>query len=951
MAEYGRDHIGRANSMFTAKVDPEDEFSLEWIGLNKSCSVIPRRALDYIDAHHYQLDSSPVDEFGRFKTIEWADQPDWFNPEDHARGWIPLYRDEDYRRGAWAKQTTAYMPVIGPLTDGLWRLADLSAELVRNDVIYFQDLMEEICLGKIYDDETYLPALFDIDRVNARYSSEMGVHRMVMDARRSVLNNLGHISWWMAGTGGDWMRGLTNEVVQKVLDLDLMTDEKRGYLISVNRDWKNLNFPLLLRHNVPLYFVWGLFESRDPRFKRLDPGIMGEYLARGDERLIEDLWHDDLPMIFREYEAPARYDRYLQLKIDPYARARNPLPVESEDSGPIEYWIIDFQYWTRRRLADDEKAEDLHKLYQHVVVQSKSEQITRVIFQRFNRKPRNEILTRYGDLMEEDVQEQDSSMVRERFKGRCAPLYGQCFDSETGVERHGPITKDDPEEVVARYEHQMLLDPPPGPLGSRLMSSAPITRSDESRYDATGYGREVGSRVTSPHSNHSSERREYDSSEPMAYAVGWVQAMAADDWSDQVDRYVVNRNGRRPLARTISSNSEGYDDARSHFSVPNSSREGSDYGLTLDSPRRSASPPRRGRTVYPIRAPTPPPFQRRLSGGQLMAEIEDRRAGWLNVLADWGRPATFEGSLWHVPMGYSWNQDVLQHGYLIIGEAAEFRLRFQVVTNAAIRFPRHVLEVAMERGIQFAIGFKASDCARFRPKDDDEDMSRLVTKAIVDLRAKGPRLEDSPSLPIIYRQYRGNMGKIGRSPQARALIVRGGAASWLMRAFVGMGLVKKVLEGPSVQVTVHHAGANDSADVNCIDISWDDVSEGDYEAVFGYIQAGTPDQDKYLFPTDEMVEEFSDHYYREWNPFCDRTFRHIKDELDAGKGKARTRAEWKHYFQSTNRGTYKPQMVVNRMFIDEGMARLREALQWTSWNKKRISDIARDIPAQFRNDF
>ncbi|KAJ7879880.1 hypothetical protein B0H13DRAFT_1630550 [Mycena leptocephala] len=335
-----------------------------------------------------------------------------------------------------------------------------------------------------------------------------------------------------------------------------------------------------------------------------------------------------------------------------------------------------------------------------------------------------------------------------------------------------------------------------------------------------------------------------------------------------------------------------------------------------------------------------------------MAEIEDQRAGWLNVLADWGRPATFEGSLWRIPMGYSWNPDVLQHGYLIIGEAAEFRrLRFQVVTNSAIRFPRHVLEVAMERGIEFAISFKAPDCARFRPKDEDEDVSHFVTKAIVDLRAKGPRLEDSPSLPIIYRQYRGNMGKLARSPQARALIVRGGGASWLMRAFVGMGLVKKVLEGPSVQVTVHHAGANDSADVNCIDVSWDDVSEGDYEAVFGYIHAGTLERDRYLFPTDKMVEEFSDHYYREWNPFCDRTFCHIKDELNAGKGKVRTRSEWKHYFQSTNRGTYKPQLVVNHMFIDEGMARMREALQWTSWNKKRISDIAHDIPAQFQNDF
>ncbi|KAJ7844989.1 hypothetical protein B0H13DRAFT_1647694 [Mycena leptocephala] len=828
--------------MFTAKVDLEDEFSLEWIGVNKSCAVIPRGALNFIDSYHHQMDDSPVDEFGRFVDMEWADQPDWYNPEDHARGWIPLARDDDQRRGAWAKQTRLLMPVIGPMSDGKWRLPEMTRDLMKSDVVYFQDLMEEICLGKLYDDETYLPALFDVERISARYSTESEVHRMVTDARRAILSNLGHISWWMAGTGGGWMEGLSNEVVQKVLDLELMTDEKRGYLFSVNRDWKSINFLLLLQHNVPFFFVWGLFESRDPRYRRLDPGVMGQYLARGDRRLIEDLWHDDIPIVNSEFEAPARYDRFLQLKIHPYARPRNPLPMETENSGTIEYWVVDFQHWARRRLAEDEDAKELHKIYHHVVVQSKSEQVTWVIFQRFFRKPLNEVLHRDSEIMDEDVPEPNLVTIRERFKGRCAPLYGQCFDPETGVERHGPITKDDP-----------------------------VERSE---------------------------------------------------------------------------------DARSYYSLPNSSREGSPYGQTLASPRRSASPPPRGRTVYPIRAPTPPLYRRRLSGGEAMAELEDRRAGWLNGFADWGRPATFEASLWRVPMGYSWNPDVLQYGYLIIGEAAEFRLRFQVVTNTAIRFPRHVLEVAMERGIQFSIGFKNADRARFRPRDDnDEEMSRLVTKAIVDLRSKGPRLEDSPSLPVIYRQYRGNMGTIGRSPQARALITRGGAASWLMRAFVGMGLVRKVMEGPSVQVTVHHAGANDSADVNCVDVSWDDVSEGDYEAVFGYIQGGTPEQDKYLFPTDEMVEEFSDHYYREWNPFCDRTFRHIKDELDDGKGKARTRSEWKHYFQSSNRGTYKPKLVVNRIFVEEGLARLRDALQYSSWNKKRICDIARDIPAAFQHDF
>ncbi|KAJ7602223.1 hypothetical protein DFH06DRAFT_1024106 [Mycena polygramma] len=233
----------------------------------------------------------------------------------------------------------------------------------------------------------------------------------------------------------------------------------------------------------------------------------------------------------------------------------------------------------------------------------------------------------------------------------------------------------------------------------------------------------------------------------------------------------------------------------------------------------------------------------------------------------------------------------------------------------------------------------------------DEEVPRIVTKAVVDLRSKGPRLESATTVTAVYRQYRANLAKVGDSPQARSLITRGGASSWIMRAYIGLGLVRRVFQGPSVQVTVHHMGANDSADDRCLDLTWDDVSDGDYEAIFGFIPGSTAELDTYLYPTDEMLEEYSDHYYREWNPFCDKTFQKIKAELDEGRGKCRTRSEWRRYFQSSNRGTFKPSFVADRAFIEEGLERLKGTLQMESWNKRRVSDIARDMPAQFRVDF
>jgi hypothetical protein len=105
------------------------------------------------------------------------------------------------------------MPVVGPI-EGEWRLANLASELVKNDVTYFQELMEDLCAGTLHDEETFLPPLFDVERIGWKFSSEIEVHKMVMDVRRSVLGNLGYIAWWMAATAGRWMVGLSVEVTE-----------------------------------------------------------------------------------------------------------------------------------------------------------------------------------------------------------------------------------------------------------------------------------------------------------------------------------------------------------------------------------------------------------------------------------------------------------------------------------------------------------------------------------------------------------------------------------------------------------------------------------------------------------------------------------------------------------------------------------------------------------------
>ncbi|KAK7053879.1 hypothetical protein R3P38DRAFT_3171218 [Favolaschia claudopus] len=799
MSELPRYPNGRIRRLFTQLIDPEDEVTDEWVGINGVCSNIPSNALDYSARLHYQDQYSAMDEFGRYLTIEWADQPDWYNLRYHARGWIPLAKEDDLKRGAWARSTRTHLELEGPDANGQWAIAEADRREVEADLRFFRSLLEDLGESPLMDLEAHIqvPTLFEYNRLGSAHNSQSEVHELVMEARRSMLEHMGWISWWTESIPG-WRDGVPPSAIRDVEDLELSTYAKTGYLFQLGQVYKSVNFGLLVRKEVPFYYMWSSLEMMNKRLARLDPRLIEEWYREKETNEVKDLWVEDIPMQFAPFDHATHYDEFLQLKIDPYCRPRNPLPTPGDD-GDLDFNMIDRQGWKRRPLAFDESPEDLHRLYHHVVVQSRSRRCTTVIFQRFHPKPHREILTASGDVEMEEVRRwEEESVIHERFKCLCAPKLGEKFDTETGVEREEALNEFSPVERVAKVEHERKLDMPVLALGSHLIfaTDSPILNVDPKEYDATEYGRSLGPRVTSPHSDHSSERREYDSSEPMAYETGWVRAMARDNWGDSTDRYMEKRNGKKPQVTLEDRIGDRYEDALDNYSV---SSGGGGYPRPV-TPHLGTTPPERGSISFPIRQSTPPRFRRDPARGEYLPEVMDRRATWLNEFVDWGRIYTYEGALWRVNLEEGWNPDVLERGYLLINEDAEFRLRFQIIANPAIRFPRHVLEVALERGIPFVIGYKRADCDIFRPKRSDEDFNPGVAKALADSRARGSRITSSPSVKTMYGEYQRILGRIAEMPQARSLILRGGLTSWIMRSYVGLGLVRRALKGPVMPV-------------------------------------------------------------------------------------------------------------------------------------------------------
>ncbi|KAJ7503875.1 hypothetical protein B0H11DRAFT_2222489 [Mycena galericulata] len=463
------DSTGRVARLFTTPVNPGDENSLEWIGINKSCESIPPKALDTIDDLSYRSDETAIDEFGRFLVGEWVDQPDWYRPETPARGWIPLFDpndSEDTRPARWARDTKSKLPVV-EVEPGKFRLEQGIILTARADLIKYRTIQEEVAEHEFYDAEIPSPPLYDIERLELIFDSELEVQRMAMEAKRALLDIWGHLSWWAASVPS-WSFGMDRGVVESMFSMQLDHFRRRGYLISVYRDWPAAGFAHWTENHVPFYFVWGLFEARDPRFARLNPRIIRKYLATVEEHDVVGLWSDDIPEIAEDLDEAARYDKYLQLKIHPHSRPRVPVPFVTEISGDIEYFVIDFQHWGRRPLSAGEHWTDLDILYHHIAVQSRSAQVTRVIFHRFHPKPKATIMSHAGMIEEERNTEPNLSIIRERFKGRCAPRRGQIFDVETGVERRKPLGEDSTMNDVEDERERETLLIYQGPSGWKL---------------------------------------------------------------------------------------------------------------------------------------------------------------------------------------------------------------------------------------------------------------------------------------------------------------------------------------------------------------------------------------------------------------------------------------------------------------------------------------------------
>ncbi|KAJ7841667.1 hypothetical protein B0H13DRAFT_1910132 [Mycena leptocephala] len=810
------DSKGRIPPVTTRHLDDEEP-SLEWVGINGSCNRIPDNALACQDDLSYLNTSEFLDQYGLRTGIDWARDVDWHRKEHHARAFLPLFAP-NVASAPWYQALWTKIP-SERTHDGQYRFLEADVLVLLRDLRSFHNLLNAVVEHPKYDLYIDSPAEFDSGTLTETWDSDALLQKVAAEAKRAALDIWAHLAWWTASVS-DWRNGLSAEVIQKLTELDFAATAKRGVLVCPVQDWPELNFPLLCCNNVPVYYVWGTLEQHDKRFTCLDSELWKGYHQECQLYKVESMTGEEVAHLSRSFEVCARYTPYLDVVNDPVSKPVAAVPEGTSTSGLIRYEVKDFETWGRRRLSEDENWRVLDKFYHHVVVEEAHSRCTIVVFHRFHPKPKEEVMDQEGNFMEEDTPEPERCEVRERFKARCAPQMGQKFDPITGVECQKPFEGEGP-EVVERFERDLMLVAPPDRLGGQEI------RGRRSRFhpdaDSTKIGRSVGPRYTSPNSDHSSERREEDSSEPMAHVSRWIEAMTKPD---NVGNYVQNRNG-----------------------CMNNHRGGNSRRRV-----RSPSPAFTDARSIPFIPFAPNPNRRKLT----MEETDQMRVNWLNNFRDWGINLSYEHCLWRIPCEFKWSPKFLTDAYIILSETSEVRLRYLTTVDPGIRFPQHVVEIAIEHGIHFKLGVKKTALEMYCPSEGN--FSRSLMKARIATPER--RLTVDGSNTSILGRWLSIVGVVFDKPGAVSVIPRGGGAQWIARAFNYGGLIQAYMQGPSIALSVFHHGGDDSGEDDCLNLHWDKLAKEDYQNIFG--------------------------------------------------------KDWKIYFHTVNHGRLAPKQIINNMFIEEG---------------------------------
>jgi hypothetical protein len=406
-----------------------------WIGLNASCDTIPSEAPAYVD---HQDKQRVADSFrakgptGLYLEMEWALDADWYDPNASWRPFMPLPSGGSEE---WYYQMDQHTPPNPESRSPHYTIFPSLLSTMEDDLQALESCVIAIAKSSIFSNRAMRPGLYDFAQLKGTFDSIESLEHFGANVKRQALDYLGFLAWWTLSASG-WDLYIPQETVDRIMGFGLEGRRKRGVLIELERDWRQINFPHLLRHQIPVYYRWSESLQDTQRFRSLSPHILRAFDELRRTTSDGKVFAVDLPEFASDFEIMKDYDEFFQRRV-----FHNTPAPDLEFRGDWDYAVVDFQGWMYRPI-DLETAREFAKLFgSHVV---RREKRTSVIFRRWEAFNFDDSIMAPAGL-DDSINARDlvrgNVEIREIHKSFFAPVQRQKFDLN-GFPDYGPSLGD-----------------------------------------------------------------------------------------------------------------------------------------------------------------------------------------------------------------------------------------------------------------------------------------------------------------------------------------------------------------------------------------------------------------------------------------------------------------------------------------------------------------------------
>ncbi|KAJ7103995.1 hypothetical protein B0H15DRAFT_794874 [Mycena belliarum] len=688
------------------------------------------------------------------------------------------------------------------------------------------------------------------------------------------------------------------------------------------------NFFHLAQNEVPIHYRWTQEEEADGRFRRLSPAYWTEYRALLElaDNDADDVRVEDLPSYLLWKSDLERYDWFFQ---DLHAGKRGKDLMARQYKPQWEYRVVDFRLWGARTITHWGTIRAYSEKFRGTTASTPYGTVC-TFFRQNPRGPQEPAMLRErpshhaNELTdfaatevgpnddEEDSYWESTVRVREMAKNKWAPRPGRSYNSFDG-------RLEGPERVLALRKKRRL----------------PRSEADPSE-PSSSYGEAAVPGGPSEPSDASSAR---------AMVSQWARSMASDSErrAKMAKRSVIGistgsssvSGGESPGGRASSPRNRAFvaefdDVSREEGELANEDSE--------------AGPSVPYQEDVDIAGPWTERASPRESPGR--DTISDRATA-LERIALWAPKVT--ESVPHIQEyeGLFWDLAWLSVAVLVCDDGRSLlRMKAYAACNPAVESITDVLELAICFGLPFEIYVPAS---RVRDLARGKRIEILDQDTLEALYAPGYRdtlLTYGSGGVALYEQYRGALNALLHRPHAIAFIYAGGVLQFVAEQY-NRSLVRRLVEGPSLQVTEHMAGRTRllrrGADEEFF--VTDRVSNSEISLLLGHVSGTKASNEAWLWPPPEVMESESLHMRGYLSDGAYKILANLRDDIFVKKKFLwRTRADWKEYFRVGQKRLFTPAVVPATVDFEEG-SQLFERTFPANWMETCIADIA--IPEVF----